>query len=408
LEAASCFLQNKPDAREDVYFVATSLAHVVATVLFGELLNVPKSPGLLIIAFAVSSKSFALFAGENDRFFAHLRWGAVPLAALSLIILVFLPPVDMVLGLAVMLLYVNYTRLLKAREKSPFDILFHGSRYAILFWLGYGGALNAISLAALSVVFLFGVAGELLVGLRSNDKWKTTASLIGITRTVRLVNILTFALILLGSFIVSQAVDFPLELGRVGIPIPLLMGLVIAIFITGPVSRSRSWSAPLSVRRREVLVLAVVVLLLVSVPLLTRVNLSQTAPAPNYTVTVAMQTFVTGQHPWEDQWIIFNYQNPKNYYYTLLHTDGILELSRDVNGTSTNVADVQTGLSPFNRNVFQITVNDGVVQISVDGHEYISAPIQQQGGEVMVSQTFPRPIFWVVSVTEFKVSAVSS
>jgi hypothetical protein len=121
-----------------------------------------------------------------------------------------------------------------------------------------------------------------------------------------------------------------------------------------------------------------------------------------------MQTFVTGQHPWEDQWIIFNYQNPKNYYYTLLHTDGILELSRDVNGTSTNVADVQTGLSPFNRNVFQITVNDGVVQISVDGHEYISAPIQQQGGEVMVSQTFPRPIFWVVSVTEFKVSAVSS
>lgn len=401
-------MQNQPDGREDVYFVLTSLAHVVATILFGELLNLPQFPGLLVIAFAVSSKSFALFAGENERFFKHLRWAALPLGALSLGILIFLPPVDAILGVAIMLLYISYPRLLKARERSPLDILFHGSRYALLFWLGYGGGVTAASAAGASVVFLFGVAGELLVGLRSNGKWKTTASIIGVTNTVRLVYVLAFALILLASFLVSQVIDFPLEVGHVGIPFPLLMGVVIAIFITRPVSRGRSWSAPLSVRRREVLVIAVVILLFVGVPLVTRVDLSATASAPNYTATVAMQTYVDGPHSWDGQWIIFNYQGPGNYYYILLHTDGNLEVSRYVNGTNQqHLAYVQTGLSPFDRHVYQITVDDGRLQVAIDGDQYISLPIGAQGGQVTVSQSFPRQNFWVVSVTEFKVSAIT-
>jgi hypothetical protein len=401
-------VQNQPDAREDVYFVLTSLAHVVATVLFGELLNISQAPGLLLIAFAITSKSFALFAGENERFFVHLRWAAIPLAVVSVAILFFLQPLDIVLGSAVMLLYLSYPRLLKARERSPLDVIFHGTRYALLFWIGYGGAPDALGLAGASVVFLFGVSGELLVGLRSNGQWKTTASKLGVTRTVRVVNVLAFALILLGSFIFSESVNFPLEIGKVGIPIPLLLGLAIAIFITGPVTRNRSWKAPLSVRRREVLVIGLVVILLIGVPLATRVNYVGQSPSPNYTATVAMQTIMTGPHPSEGQWIIFNYLGPRNYYYTFLHTDGILEVSHFVNGTGMLVMDVQTGLSPFNRNVFEITVDNGTVQVSVDGHQYVSDPIQNPGGEVMISQTFPRTIYWVVSVTEFKVSAVSS
>ncbi len=100
-----------------------------------------------------------------------------------------------------------------------------------------------------------------------------------------------------------------------------------------PVSLGRSLLAPLSVRRRELVAIALVALVLVSTPALTRVNLEQQAPGPSYTVTVGMQTFVTGPNPWDGQWIIFNYQNPRNFYYVLLHTDGTLELARDVNGT---------------------------------------------------------------------------
>ncbi|MDG6925683.1 MAG: hypothetical protein JRN09_03930 [Nitrososphaerota archaeon] len=402
-------MQKQPDAREDLYFVLTSLAHVVVTVLFGMLLNLPQLPGLPIIAFAVASKSFALFAGENERFFAHLRWAALPLAAFSLVILSLLPPVDWVLGAFILLLYWNYPRLLKAREKSPLDILFHGGRYALLFWLGYGGALTAAAVAGAAVVFLFGVAGELLVGLRSTGDWKTTASVMGRNGAVRLVNILSFSLIVLGSFIFSQVVDFPLRLAGVGVPVPLLIGLAIAVFISQPVSLGKSWSAALSVRRREVLVIIIIVIMLVGIPALTRVNITREAPGPNYVADVSMQLYVTGPHSWDGQWIVFDYQGPGNYYYILLHTNGTLELSRYLNGTAhVGLATVQTGLSPFDSQNYQITVDDGILRVAIDGHTYITGPIQGQGGEVRVSQFIPRPNYWVVGVTRFTVTGLSS
>ena len=148
-------MQHKPDAREDVYFVLTSFAHVIITVLFGFLLNPVHFPTVLVITFAISSKAFALFAGENDRFFVHLRWASVPLAALSLVILPFLPPIDAVIGAVVMVLYLNYPHLVKAREKSPLDVIFHGLRYALLFWLGYNGPLTLAGATGVLVVFLF-------------------------------------------------------------------------------------------------------------------------------------------------------------------------------------------------------------------------------------------------------------
>lgn len=396
--------ERQPDAREDVYFVLTSLAHVVATVLFGEFLNLPQFPGLLLVAFAMTSKAFALFAGENERFFRRLRWASVPLAVASLAILAFLPILDIGLGLVVMLLYVNYPRLLRARERSPLDVLFHGSRYAILFWIGYGGAANAASVAGVLVVFFFGVAGELLVGLRTNREWRTTAARLGVSSTVRVVNILTFALILLGSFIFSTVVDFPIEVAGFGIPVPLLSGVAVALFITRPVSRHKHLIAPVSVRRREVIVLVIAALLFFSIPLTTRVDLKQQAPQQDYSVSVGMQLIVTGPHPWDGQWVIFNFRDPGNYYYILLHTDGTLELSQYVNGTAhVHIADVQTGLSPFNWHHYDISVVGGVAKIAIDGRVYITATVQNPGGEAMVSQTFPTVTFWVVSVTQFSV-----
>jgi len=399
-------LQHKPDAREDVYFVLTSFAHVIITILFGVLLNPLQFPALLIIAFAVSSKAFALFAGENERFFSHLRWAALPLAVLSLALLLFLPPLDVALGAAIMLLYVNYPRLVRAREKSPLDILFHGLRYALLFWLGYGGIVTLASATALSVVFLFGVSGELLVGLRNQGTWRTTASILGTASTVRIVNILTFVLMVLASLVFSQEVNFPLLVGPVVVPIPLLVGALLVLFIMRPVSLGRSLLAPLSVRRRELVAIVLVALVLVATPALTRVNQEQALPGPTYTVTIGMQTFVTGPNPWDGQWIIFNYQNSRNFYYVLLHTDGTLELARYANGTGeANLYDAKTGLSPFVSHSYQISVAGGVATISIDGRVYLTEQVGGSGGEVLISQSFPHPNLWVVRVTEFQVSA---
>lgn len=399
-------MQHRPDAREDVYFVLTSLAHVVIAVLFGVLLNPTQFPALLVLSFAVSSKLFALFAGENERFFAHLRWVAWPLAALSLIILSQLPATDIVLGLILMLLYLNYPRLIKARERSPLDILFHGTRYAILFWLGYSGALSVAGAAGATVVFLFGVSGELLVGLRSDGRWRTTASILGTASTVRVVNLLSFLLIVMASLLFSQEVDFPLIVAGVSVPIPLIVGVVLALFIMWPVRRTRSRLAPLSVRRREIVAIALVAMIIVGFPAAFRVDLSRTASQPDYTVTVGMQTIVAGPNPWSVQWIVFNLQNSRNYYYVLLHTDGTLELGREVNGTrEAHLDEASTGLSPFAWHLFQITVSDGQVTIYIDGKAYISASIVGAAGTVMISQSFPKTNLWVVRVTEFEVSS---
>jgi hypothetical protein len=401
-------LQHRPDAGEDVYFVLTSFAHVVLAVLFGVLLNLSQFPALLVLSFALSSKAFALFAGENERFFVHVRWAAIPLAALSLAILLFLPPMDMILGVAVMLLYINYPHLIKARESSPLDILFHGLRYGLLFWLGYVGPATLASVTALAVIFLFGVSGELLVGLRGQGAWRTTASRLGAASTVRIVNTLTFALVLLGSLLFSQEVNFPLVLAGREVPIPLLVGVLLAVFIMRPISLPRSRRAPLSVRRREVVAIALVGLVLVSTPLLTGVELERTLPQPNYTVTVGMQTFVTGPNPWDGEWLVFNYQNSKNFYYLVMHTDGTLELARYVNGTKEPaLEEAQTGLSPFSLNHYQITVLDGELTVSVDGRQYMSVQIENPGGDFIISQTSPDPNLWVVRVTELQVTAAS-
>lgn len=411
MKSASRSLQSKPDAREDVYFVLTSLAHVAVTVVFGMFLNLPRFeyPGPLIILFAVASKSFALFAGENERFFAHVRWAAIPLAVVSLVILAFLPPLDWLLGGVVMLLYWNYPRALRAREKSPLDVLFHGGRYSILFWMGYSGQVAPVALIGASLVFLFGVSGELLVGLRTRTNWKTTASRLGTARTVRLVNVAAFLLIVLGSLIFSSVIDFPLMVGGFGIPVPLLVGICVAAFIVRPVSHRKSTAAPLSVRRREVLVLALVGLVILGLPLGARVDISQNTPGANYRVNVTMQLIATGPHTWDGQWIVFDYQNPENYYYVLLHTNGNLELSRYVNGTTqSDLAYVQTGLSPFASQDYQITVDGGTVQVSIDGHQYINSPVQDSGGAVLVSQFSPKTNYWVVYVSSFSVTSVSS
>jgi hypothetical protein len=402
-------VEHKPLLREDIYFVLTSLLHVVVVVLFGVLINISQLSSILpLVAFAISSKVFALVIGENKRLFAHSRWASLPLAAISLVILLFLPVPEIALGVAVMLLYLSYPQLIKARERSPLDVLFHGLRYAVLFWMGYYGGLNLLSATAILMVFLFGVTGELLVGLRSNQEWKTTAVRLGTANTVRIVNILIPALIILGAFLFSLEVDFPLLIEGVALPIPLLMGIALAIFMTRPVSIGRSHRAPISVRKREIISLLVCLMIIVALPVGARVNFTQDAPQPNYVVRVGMQTLVTGPHSWDGEWIIFNYSNQRNFYYIILHTNGTLELARFVNGVhEPNLKDAASSYSPFQWHEYEIQVINGTATIYIDGSLVMTAPVQGSGGEVLVTQSAPNVNIWVVWVTQFQVSAAS-
>jgi hypothetical protein len=408
-EALAVSLEQKLLAREEAYFVLTSFAHVLLAVLFGELLNPSHFPALSIVAFAVTSKAFALLVGENERFFSRLRWLSVPIAVLSVAILVTLPLTQVALGSAVMILYFLYPRFLNARERSPLDVLFHATRYSIIFWLGYAGPATLVSLTALSIVFLFGITGELLVGLRSKSDWRTTASRLGVTSTVRVVNLLTFSLIILASVTFSQVVDFPLRLGLISLPVPFLVGVSAAAYISRPVSLRRSWTAPISVRKRELIVLLLIVSTLVLLPLATRVNLTRTAPGPNYEAKIGMQTIMTGPHSWDGQWIIFNYASAQDFYYVLLHTNGTLELSHYADGVwHRGIVSVQTTYSPFDWHQYYLRVDDGRLSLSIDNNPVLESPVQDSTGVVRITQSFPYPNFWLVYITEFQVTPLAS
>jgi hypothetical protein len=123
-------------------------------------------------------------------------------------------------------------------------------------------------------------------------------------------------------------------------------------------------------------------------------------------VNVGMRTFVSGPHTWDGQWIIFNYSNKGNFYYILLHTNGTLELGRYVHGSQQpNLQDVGTGYTPFQWHEYEIQVVNGEATISIDGNQVMKVPIQNPGGEALITQTFPSTNIWVVSVTQFQVSA---
>jgi hypothetical protein len=70
------------------------------------------------VAFALASKAFALAVGENEGVLTKARWAPLPLALLSLLLQ--LPPLlEMGLGIAIVLLYLTYPALIRARERPP-------------------------------------------------------------------------------------------------------------------------------------------------------------------------------------------------------------------------------------------------------------------------------------------------
>jgi hypothetical protein len=149
------------------------------------------------------------------------------------------------LGIAIVLLYLTYPALIRARERPPLDILYHGSRYALL--------------------FLFGVSGELLAGLgASRPVVGGTASLLGPRPTRLLVATLVFTATLLGGLLFSHLFDLPPPVGM-SLPVPLILSLPLALYISRPVVRGVASPGGV-VRRRELVLSTLMVVAILPVP----------------------------------------------------------------------------------------------------------------------------------------------
>jgi hypothetical protein len=217
------------------------------------------------VAFALASKAFALAVGENEGVLTKARWAPLPLALLSLLLL--LPPLlEMGLGIAIVLLYLTYPALIRARERPPLDILYHGSRYALLFLFGHAGQpFTDLTLRGVLLLFLFGVSGELLAGLgASRPVVGGTASLLGPRLTRLLVATLVFTATLLGGLLFSHLFDLPPPVGM-SLPVPLILSLPLALYISRPVVRGVASPGGV-VRRRELVLSTLMVVAILPVP----------------------------------------------------------------------------------------------------------------------------------------------
>ena len=59
-------------------------------------------------------------------------------------------------------------------------------------------------------------------------------------------------------------------------------------------------------------------------------------------------------NPWDVAWVDFRYTDSNNYYYFMIRTDGVMELSKWQNGTQTTIVQKPSGLSPFDQHDVRI------------------------------------------------------
>jgi hypothetical protein len=91
-----------------------------------------------------------------------------------------------------------------------------------------------------------------------------------------------------------------------------------------------------------------------------------------YSFSVKVTTVIAGRNSWEVPWIWFAFKDEKNSYYLLLHSNGVLELSRITNGVRiVGLAFVNTSLTPFEGHIFEVNVKNTKVEVYVDNVQYV-------------------------------------
>ena len=382
------------DKVESPWFVPTSLLHVLIAALLGELASSHPDPTYALVAFVMVSKLFAMIYGESDYLKARFRVAWPPLGVLSVVLLAALPFYQAALGGAVLALYATYP-IASRSKRAPFDLVYHGGRYLLLFLIGFGAAsgLPLYAAATGAAVFFLGVSGELVVGKHRGRGFGSGFAASSVRRVVAAVS---FACMVAITLVLNEMIDLPLPLGPVSIPVPLVVGAGASLFLVVGVRSEATFN---EVRKRESWVAAVLLVAVLTAVFAASVNVSASQPPSGFSATVGVRTFAAGRDSWDVPWVTFDYQNQSNYCYVLLHKGGLLELSEVVNGAREPfLASVQTTLSPFGLHEYNITQTGEAVTVAIDGRSYIGAEVSLSGGRTLVSSYLPIRGFWLASV----------
>jgi hypothetical protein len=380
----------------------SSIAHVLWTVFFGYLVSLRLGISPMVFMFVAASKLFSIVLTEGSHASKKTRvHSAIALASL-IPLLIGLSFFEIAVGILILTLYSLYPIF---SERAPFDLVHHALRYVLIFMIGYGSLafFNETALLALSAVVLFSVAGELLAGMRkSGGSSSGAASLLGIKRSVTAIVPLIFTGSVAASLALNNLFEFPVQINETSVPFYIIPALALDLYLTRSlvkVAGEKRVDAFHLIRKKELMVIAVMLLLILVVFQTARIGTKVTVSSEDYSFSVGIRTIIAGPNSWDVPWIVFNYINESNYYYVVFHKDGVLELSLKLNGQYVRyVSSLETLSTPFQWHSFHIVLNETTVTVNLDGEYQVatSRSLVADASNIIVSPSTPNPTgIWI-------------
>lgn len=361
---------------------------------------------LLLIVFSVSAEIFAFVVNDlsdakldmlNTNTRNPLARGemtnkaaafiAIVFLAISIFLLMLLPSRIVPFGMAGLFLSLTYSWGVRAKFKPPIDVVYHGSMFALPFLMGYllYRPLDENCLLGSFSICIVGAVAELMQEIRDHDvdtAWgKTTATVLGKKKSLTLCLLLMIILGLLSFIIVDRTLSFSFNIWGSSVPfqlvaLPLLSLLLMKPLISGIVTNAGQQLVYDRFRKRALVISVIVLCSSVAVVVYGCENSVDVAvSATNYSFDLAARTIVAGREGSDVPWILFDYVDQDNFYYLILHKNGILELGQTVNAKYEGyIASINTGLSPFQTNQFHVSANGTTIQVTLDKQYHLTAP----------------------------------
>lgn len=303
--------------------------------------------------------------------------------AVSISLLSFLPFRSKALGIAGLILSLTYSWGVRAKLKPFLDIVFHGLLNVFPFVMGYTlyRSFDETCLLISSAICIIGAVTGLIAQLRDYDYdsafGNTTAVFLGKRKAIALSLGLLSVWLILFARIFEGLIFFPVPLNGIRVPIQYLVLPPLSIFILTPLIRGILNEAYQTVvyegiKKRGLAIL--VILFFSSVNVFAYSSTTHFYGDPeggNYVVRLNVRTVIAGHESWGVAFIKCRYADEANYYYILLHQNGVLELTKVVESEKTFLTFVGTDLSPFDTHRFEVKLEGPSIQVSVDGFLYI-------------------------------------
>lgn len=384
---------------------ASSVLHVLLTVFLGYALSFKPISHPFVFLFAVASKLYAIVFEEDIEASKKVRIYQITVLILSILFITKLSLLSELTGILILILYTVYPFL---KAKAPFDLLHHILRYVLLFILGYDGINfnNQMAQLALSAVVFSAVMGELLEGLRGDKiNKKSTASLLGIRKSLIVVIFLAFAVSFAFSYILNYLFEFPVQISNIFIPFYMMLAPIPTLFLMKPLietGKGKKTDTHFLIKKVEIAAIIMTLLLILVVLHTGRVETDIIVGSRNYNFDVEIKTIIAGTNTWEVPWILFDYVDQDNYYYVLLHKNGMLELSQVIDGQrETYIASIKTPSTAFQWHNFRINPNNTTITVALDGKYQLTAPRNSTGTvfRIKISSSIPGH-FWLANIAK--------